>query len=895
MRSFTGTNAAVPLPDVMGSIIPYRFNPTYTMCQVGTDELFRPTGGRLLFKLRKPDHPDRKTATSNYTDIVTLEELDNILTESNPKSRAVKMYRPDLMDGDENISLVKVAQNVRAFGVSSISQCKDWHRDFCTTAQPVMIAGACHVDKTDYVKQDTLRLPVAMCEVIHGHPQDPRHFVYMTLENCTSKDWRLKFVITPQSTYVNNQMIESDGISLVYSLGIVDYVNQGSDNTSVYVFQPSTANGMKPEHAVLMVEGFVFNPLASWVVTYKENAFEFYSPESMDLWGFVNSPRGDLIPYDPGMEVILPCFLDMMERYKGEFGDDHDINQSDDSDYSLCRRNGEPSAKCPRFYGHGRLGSARNSSSSKALVVTGTHLNDYVHMEPKYRCAVPQTLCSASSSLNFMLNRHKTKPRFISKDVLNNITKPFKKNVANFMSRLNSYVEAEMGSNRRITLCRLAEGDRVTVPAKDTFLILAMAFLDRLRISGNEHAAAERQIDMRHLFHGNNEKLKCLVNYFVKGLIEPNFLKRNLTFYHKEQTDHPDLTALVYPPIDITASGPKIEDVTGTVFADFANNKFGGGVTGRGAVQEEILLIIHPETLLGRALFRPMTRNSACVVMGAVRVSNYTGYGNGSKFGSKPFKYAGTVQYNSGAQTLDVDNRALTEIIAFDAQNFKSNPKLQYRPDDIDSEFNRVVAAFTRHPFTSNEVPITTGLWGSGDYGGDPVLKTLIQVAAAAATNRKIIMVMVGTKVKTDIEKIINTTVELGVTVKNFLVHIIEGVRRQTYGTDRGHNARLTAMGVLQDLSRREQIQMMSTPSGLESPTLVKPVSSSSIDDDVPDYSPADNIRKMASSDRLYDSMETDTEDERLENTTKPRRKKSKRKWTETSSTSDLVSIDHVD
>jgi hypothetical protein len=821
MHSFSGSTS-IPLADAMGSVIPYRFAPAYTMCHVGVEPMFRPTGGQLLFKLVKPDSIKRKIMTRDYSDVVTLGELDDILTEANPKSRAVEMYRPALENdgGDGTLSLSNLAENIRAFGVSSIYQCKDWHKDFMTTVQPVMISGACHADRTDFAKQDTLRLPAGMCDIVRGNPQDPRHFVYMTFENSTGKGWRPRFVVTPKSSWANERMMESHGMSLVYPLGIVDYVNLGQDNTSVYMFKPSAAMGGKPEEAVWMIEGFVFNPLASWILTYPKDPLEFYNPTSPDLWGVLNGPNGGMLRHDPATKTLLPCLLEMMKKAREEEDNDYDEEEEEEAEeYSEAMPGnkrkrgggggGGGGSKRPRFVGFGPSGYAQQQQQQQQQSGSAVDLKHYTEMDPQHRGTSAFPPPNPAAALTFTLDKSKPNPRRVSRDLLAKITAPFRQIVNNFWGALNSYVEREMSNDKRIRLHRLFEGDGVDVSAKDTFLVLAMAFLDRLRITGRDSKVAYQQLDMTGLFNGRVAKLTCLVNYFVKGLTnQPFLLQRTLTFYHKGTTSPPpDTEHYIYAPADVVAGAPNIEDVPGAVFADFANRRFGGGVMGTGAVQEEIQLIIHPEALLGRALFEPMAPTGACVVMGAVRVSDYSGYGRGGRFGVNAFTYAGTVQYDRN-QPLDGDGRALTEILAFNAKDFKGGIRDQYGGRNIIGEFQRAAAAFSENPLTDKAVPIVTGLWGSGDYGGDPVLKTLLQTAAASATGRSIILVRVGDKVKRAVDRIMGLAEVMGLTVKDFLGYVIDGVRAQTYGTDKTRNARITADGVYDTLMGVHQSKM---------------------------------------------------------------------------------------
>lgn len=778
-------------PDQMSLVTPYRFAPVYTMCHVGFNEMFRPTGGQLLFRFTKPaNNISRNIMTREYSDILTLKELNELMTNPNPYSKLSEMYRPLIEDDEGRVSLVKLANNVIPYGVTSIHQCKDWHKDFMTTVQPVMINGACHMDRTDYTKQDTLRIPADMCEIIKGRPEDPKHFVYMTFHKPRVKDWQPKFVVTPMSNYVNKEMKESEGYSLVFPLGIIDYLDNGADNTSVYLFRPATVVlDKQPEEPVWMIEGFVFHTLSEWRLTYDKDPIEFYTY-------MVDNDRWRYLMLDPGKRFITRAVEKMMAAEDEDSNNDDDDDEGSDDEGAIGgkrKRGGRKQRhkKRPRFYGFGTAGGGGDGGGRGRLGL-------YPKMTPNDRNSISDNP-TPGLQLDFAL--HRGPYRKIKKHILATISRPFQGRMHNFMDRLNDYVEREMQAKARIQTYRLTEGYSVTMYAEDIFLVLAMAFLNRLRITGDSDRAvkaARGQMNMDKLFDPpSTEKLKCLVNYFVKGLTDTtNFVKsgRAVTFFHKPLTAFNNNNTL-YEADQVLAGGPKIEDVEGAVWADFANNRFGGGVFKRGAVQEEILLIIHPEALMGRALFAPMSPTGSCVVMGAVRVSNYAGYGS-KTINSQAFAYNGSVPFNP-ADPLDADNRALTEILAFDAQNFKSAPRKQYGQRLIAQEYDRAVAAFSHNRYTNGRVPIVSGLWGSGDFGGDPVLKLLLQVAAATATGRRLILVKIGANRKSQIDEITDLATSMRLTCREFIDVIKDAVKNVRYKRyNRHYNATQTAVAV---------------------------------------------------------------------------------------------------
>ena len=65
---------------------------------------------------------------------------------------------------------------------------------------------------------------------------------------------------------------------------------------------------------------------------------------------------------------------------------------------------------------------------------------------------------------------------------------------------------------------------------------------------------------------------------------------------------------------------------------DFANKNIGGGVLGRGCVQEEILFCIFPELLFTMCVSFQMNEKEATVIYGAEIFSNYMGYSDSFKF-----------------------------------------------------------------------------------------------------------------------------------------------------------------------------------------------------------------------------------------------------------------------
>ena len=134
---------------------------------------------------------------------------------------------------------------------------------------------------------------------------------------------------------------------------------------------------------------------------------------------------------------------------------------------------------------------------------------------------------------------------------------------------------------------------------------------------------------------------------------------RKVTQYNTKQLDRMLLNCNnPLNHVQIMNQGESIEDATGTLQADFANELIGGGVLRHGCVQEEIRFTISPECLVSVLICEKMQNNESIVILGAERFCNYTGYG-------KTFKYAG--KYTQTMYQTDDYGALNVRIVAFDA------------------------------------------------------------------------------------------------------------------------------------------------------------------------------------------------------------------------------------
>ncbi|KAJ3333927.1 hypothetical protein HDU76_000962 [Blyttiomyces sp. JEL0837] len=257
-------------------------------------------------------------------------------------------------------------------------------------------------------------------------------------------------------------------------------------------------------------------------------------------------------------------------------------------------------------------------------------------------------------------------------------------------------------------------------------------------------------INFDRIFAGDSElcpseheaKLNCMFEYFQRVTTQRPV--GNVTFHRRsiKPSAFPDWNNL-----DLGICGCRVkvpgcieDDGRGMSQVDFANKFIGGGVLGWGAVQEEIMFMIIPELIVSRLFVEELQPNEALFMIGAERYSNYSGY-------------ASTFTWESPHQDSTPRGdwgRLKSEIIAIDAVNFKKYPDgTQYEEARISKAFYAAIVRELNKAFTGfqhselscfdDNVPIATGNWGCGAFGGDAELKSMIQLIAASAACRDIL------------------------------------------------------------------------------------------------------------------------------------------------------------
>ncbi|KAL6065054.1 poly(ADP-ribose) glycohydrolase [Balamuthia mandrillaris] len=212
---------------------------------------------------------------------------------------------------------------------------------------------------------------------------------------------------------------------------------------------------------------------------------------------------------------------------------------------------------------------------------------------------------------------------------------------------------------------------------------------------------------------------------------------------HQQQLPDWQISQTRFTDVEVAAVAGfenKIEDAIGMAHVDFANEFIGGGVLQESAIQEQILMMIHPELLAAMLFTAKLTEWESLVIKGAQRYSNYRGYG-------PSFTFDGDYVLPAKRSKRDAMGRLDTEVIAIDAVDFRmienGEHKQQYEIPFLLRDLNKAYAGFSvpeEGIYTATKAlkPIATGNWGCGIFKGDPQLKAIIQVIAAAQCGRSI-------------------------------------------------------------------------------------------------------------------------------------------------------------
>ncbi|XP_036974287.1 poly(ADP-ribose) glycohydrolase isoform X2 [Acanthopagrus latus] len=253
------------------------------------------------------------------------------------------------------------------------------------------------------------------------------------------------------------------------------------------------------------------------------------------------------------------------------------------------------------------------------------------------------------------------------------------------------------------------------------------------------------------------EKLRAIMHYFNVVTDERSRLTGLVTFERRCLRDT-DISTWrnckeTMHKLHVASDGAIETEGTGMLQVDFACNMIGGGVLGAGLVQEEILFLINPELIVSRLFTERLEDNECLIITGSQQFSCYTGF-------SDTFEWAGPYEDHLPS---DKWGRKQRQILAIDALHFKHSWQ-QYSMRMVIRELNKVYCGFKADG--SDEPDIATGKWGCGAFNGDPQLKAMIQLMAAAKARRGLAFFTFGDYLlKRDLEQIHHLLVKEGTTV----------------------------------------------------------------------------------------------------------------------------------
>ena len=159
-----------------------------------------------------------------------------------------------------------------------------------------------------------------------------------------------------------------------------------------------------------------------------------------------------------------------------------------------------------------------------------------------------------------------------------------------------------------------------------------------------------------------------------------------------------------------------------------------------------------------------MSKDEAILITGAEQFSTYKGYGGS-------FTYSGPF---TDPNILDVKNRCSVSIAAIDAIPAAWLPggaMYQFKEEAVLREVNKAYCGFSFDAVGdtaggNTRVPVATGNWGCGAFGGSKELKTLIQWMASSQAGRKMIYYTFGdTRLSERQQKMVECLSETKVTV----------------------------------------------------------------------------------------------------------------------------------
>ncbi|XP_030598520.1 poly(ADP-ribose) glycohydrolase [Archocentrus centrarchus] len=289
---------------------------------------------------------------------------------------------------------------------------------------------------------------------------------------------------------------------------------------------------------------------------------------------------------------------------------------------------------------------------------------------------------------------------------------------------------------KAIPLLRKGRSATITLSQYQISCLLANAFFctfpHRNTSRPNAEYSGYPSINFNSLFEKwsarKREKLRAIMHYF-KVVTDEHTQPEGLVTFERRCLSNTDTSKWksckeTLSKLHVTSEGQIEADGKGMLQVDFASSWIGGGVLGSGLLQEEILFLMNPELIVARLFTEKLEDNECLIITGSQQFSSYSGFGD-------TFEWAGPYQDNF---ERDEWARLKRQILAIDALKFRDRTE-QYNRKHIFRELNKAYCGFKRY-HEYEEPDIATGKWGCGAFNGDPQLKAVIQLMAAAKAKR---------------------------------------------------------------------------------------------------------------------------------------------------------------
>lgn len=291
-----------------------------------------------------------------------------------------------------------------------------------------------------------------------------------------------------------------------------------------------------------------------------------------------------------------------------------------------------------------------------------------------------------------------------------------------------------------IPLLNLSANTSLTFSHRQIACLMSCAFFSLFPGRTHMHEKQEYRyfstINFLELFKSNTditaEKLKCIFNYFdrvIRTLDEKRLITYTKRSLNPSQIPQWGSSKKKLTEVICHGQGLIENEGNGMLQVDFANAYVGGGVLGKGSVQEEILFLKFPELIMAKLFTSRLADNECLIISGHEQFNDHEGYGDTFKY--KPLN-------RKDYADIDMGNfHRQRQTVAMDALDYSHNRNLQYNPDKIKRELVKAYTGFYCDT-SKSPIPVATGHWGCGAFQGDSQLKFIIQLMAATEANRSV-------------------------------------------------------------------------------------------------------------------------------------------------------------